>query len=331
MYTQEDLANAIAILSDADLEDNEIDQIDEIVICSGEEKQELEGIIDAEEEGGMSEDEADEAIAAIIVAHAEKKLEVFGLEIDLEEVGGEEYSGQGGDLISFSQAMGTTISDLIEQDYNNPTIGKQAIANATGLSLGDVDQIILGQVVPDQQTANNIAACFSATQDGEGYQQFVDLASNAIAEVAEFSSNGADSNKPSLATFQNTSEINTLRAEFGAIQQEKELGNSLRVLEKRADILVQSGRLEPWEKIKLFGNYSTQEDGVALFSAACEVNKTPIATQLDRVGFYLSFAEDRGQHANFMRPEDNFQVVPQEADPKATEYAEGFISRNPIV
>jgi len=137
MYTQNDLADAIAVLSDADLEDNEIDQVDELVIEFAKAKVAIESIMDAEEDGEMGEKEADAAIAQIITDSAEANLDVFDLEVELDE-----YAAPQNELISFSQALGGTVSNLIEAEYQTPIAGKQAIANATGLDGGQIDQML---------------------------------------------------------------------------------------------------------------------------------------------------------------------------------------------
>lgn len=324
-YTQEDLANAIAILCDADLEDQEIDQVDEMVICFAEEKLAVEAVMDAEADGEISEEEADAAIAQTITEHAEKRLEVFDLEIDLVEA--EEYSSGDNQLISFSQALGSTIGNLIAEDYQSPLAGKQAIASATGLSMTDVDRIILGQAVPDNETANSMTACFSATSQGAGFKEFMNLAASAQNEVAEFS-NTSDST--SIEVLQNSSEINSIKAEFNAYKAQQELGQTLRILEKQADNLVNNGNLTPWEKKKLFGETIDKEEGLALFSAACTANGVTTDTQVDRITYYLSVAEDRGQAIQFSHPEET-QIIEPTLDKQVEEDVDGFISRNGII
>lgn len=320
-YTQEDLANAIAVLSDADLDDHEIDQIDEIIIGFAEEKLNIEAILDAEQEGEIDEESADAMIAETITTHAEKRLQVFDLEIDLVEENYSNSSQQRGGQISFSQAMGATISNLINHDYKSPQSGKSAIASATGLSISDIDRIILGQAVPDTNTANAMTACFSATREEAGFKEFMSLASQAQQEVAQFS----NSNTP-VEVVQNSCEINSLKAEFNALKQQQELGNVLRSLEKQADSLVSNGNLTPWEKKKLFGETLDKEEGLALFSAACEANGVNTDTQLDRITYYLSVASDRGQVIQF----SSAQEIPIEEaiDPIKQQEADEYFKRN---
>ena len=326
-YTQEDLASAIALLSDADLEDNEIDQVDEIVIAFAEEKMAIEAIMDAEEDGEMSEEEADTAIAEIITTSAERRLEIFDLEIDLIEAP-ENYSNSTAETMTFSQAMGATISNLIAEDYNDPSLGKNAIANATGLSETDIDRLILGQAVPDTETANNLTACFSATKTDSGFKEFMNLAAMAQQEVAQFDS--SETSVPSVEVLQNSNEINTLKAEFNALKQKEELGHVLRNLEKKADNLISNGNLTPWEKRKLFGETTGKEEGMALFSAACAANGVSTDTQVDRITYYLSVAQDRGQAIQFSHPEPT-TTIDTTLDRETEEYTQGFINRNGII
>lgn len=326
MYTLEHLLKSLEIISHVDVEDNELDQIAEITICFAEEKLAIEQVMDAEEKGEMAEEEADAAIARIIAQHAEKRLQVFDLEIDLVEAP-EDYSGAGNETISFSQALGGTISNLIEADYSDPSLGKQAIANATGLSFGDVDRIILGQAVPNIDAANAMTACFSVTKDGQGFKEFMNLAANAQNEVAQFSNSPTQT---PIEVVQNSSEITSIKAELGALKQQKQLSFSLRSLEKTADNLVANGNLTPWEKKKLFGETLDKEEGLALFSATCAANEVTTDTQIDRITYYLSVASDRGQAIQFSHPEET-QIIEPTFDKAIEEDAQGFISRNGII
>lgn len=321
MYTQNDLADAIAVLSDADLEDNEIDQVDELVIEFAKAKVAIESIMDAEEDGEMGEKEADAAIAQIITDSAEANLDVFDLEVELDE-----YAAPQNELISFSQALGGTVSNLIEAEYQTPIAGKQAIANATGLDGGQIDQMLIGNLIPDNDTANSIAACFSATQSEEGFKEFMALAGNAMSEVAEFNNS---TNAP-VEVYQNSSEINQLKAEFSALKEQKELGEVLRVLDRQATDLVSEGYLTPFEKSKLFGEGIDREDGVVLFSSACSANNTAVDTQVDRIKYYLSVASERGQVVQFSQPQINDSYA-EVVDEVAETYAKDFINRNGII
>lgn len=325
MYTVEDLATAIAILSDADLEETKIDQIDEFVINCAEEKLALEQAMDAEQNQEMGEEETDAAIAQVILENAQNRLDIFDLEVELMGNEHDEYSATPGQTINFSQAMGMTLSNLIEAEYANPVEGKKAIAQATGLNLADVDNMILGQSVPDTETANNITACFSATQEEQGFKEFMSLAANAINEVAYFSQRKTPS--PSVEVLQNATEINQLKAEFNALKQQQELGDVLRGLDRQASLLVQEGRLTPFEKKKLFGETLDKEEGVALFSAACSANNVSAETQVDRITYYLSVAADRGEVIQFNEYQDVEPINQVEAQ-SASNYSNDYFKRN---
>lgn len=325
MFTQEDLANAIAILSDADLEDGEIDQVDELVINFAHTKEAIEAALDLEEAGEMPEEETDSAIAQIITDSAEVNLDIFDLEVELDDEP-ENYSANNDDIISFSQALGGTVANLIDAEYQDPFVGKQAIANSSGLSLDQVDDLIQGNLVPDNDTANSITACFSATKTDQGFKEFMDLAGNALNEVAQFSnSTGAP-----VEVFQNQSEINQLKAEFSALKEQKELSEAIRTLDNQATQLVSEGYLTPFEKTKLFGESIDREDGVVLFSAACSANNTLPDVQIDRIRYYLSIAAERGQVLHFSAPSDH-QEAQTPIDEGAANYADGFIDRNGII
>lgn len=322
MYTVEDLANAIAILSDADLKDTAIDQVDEFIINCAEEKLAIESAMDAEAAGEMGEEETDAAIAQIITEGAQNKLDIFDLEIHEAE----DYSANIGKTISFSQGMGMVLSNLIEAEYQTPAEGKKAIASATGLSMADVDRMILGEVVPDTDTANSITACFSATQEEQGFKEFMSLAANAINEVALNQNNAL----PQKEVIQNSSEINQLKAEFNALKQQQELGDVLRGLDRQASMLVQEGRLTPFEKKKLFGETLDKEEGVALFSAACSTNNVSPETQVDRITYYLSVAADRGEVIQFNQYQQE-EPLDQAEFQAAAEYSESYFKRNGFI
>lgn len=329
MYTVEDLANAIAVLSDADLEDPDIDQVDEFVIHAALQKAAIEQALDAEETGEISEEETDSILAQIITEGAEHNLDIFDLEIhQIEEEEEEEYSAGRGETVSFSQGVGMVLSNLIAEEYETPIAGKSAIAAATGLTIQEVDRMLLGEVVPDTDTANNITACFSATQEEQGFKEFMALAANAINEV---NLNQNQNATPGIEVLHNSSEISKLKAEFNALKQQQEIGEVLRALERKASLLVQEGRLMPFEKKKILGETLDKEEGVALFSAACAANQVLPETQIDRISYFLSVAEERGQIMMFGEYEQEPAPTNTPEHQAAAEYTDEYFKRNGFI
>ena len=340
MYTLEDLQAAIAIFSNVDVSDPDIDQIDELIINAANKVVAVDKILDAHEAGEIELEYAHVAIAEIITESAEADLDVFDLEIDLEQVE-EGYSNPNDETISFSQALGGTISNLIEREYANPVEGIKAIASVTGLDNSQINQIITGELVPETETANSIAACFSATSDGQGYQEFMGLSKNALDEVVQFSSPDpqivpvadpvTNGDLPLLNQVQRASSIKNkvdkLEAEFSAIAQQKELGDALRVLKKDADVLVSNGQMTPHEKTILFGKYEDDSDSLALFTAACAANNTPVATQVDRIRYTIDMAKQRNADARFSSDRHDDYIVEVNDDDFTNEY----VSRNGII
>jgi hypothetical protein len=212
--------------------------------------------------------------------------------------------------------------------------------------------MILGEVVPDTDAANSITSCFSATQKEQGFKEFMSLAANAINEVAlnqharpkgyrfaygissGFPSISAHQNQgdsaPTRAVIQNSSEINQLKAEFNALKHQQELGDVLRGLDRKAMLLVQEGRLTPFEKKKLFGETLDKEEGVALFSAACSANNVSPETQVDRITYYLSVAADRGEVIQFNQYQEPEPVDRAEFQ-AAAEYSQDYFKRNGFI
>lgn len=319
MYTLEDLQAAIAVLTNVDLQDPDIDQIDELIINAASKIVAADEVLDAHEAGEITEEEAHTAIAQLITDSAEADLDVFDLEIDLEQVEEEEGYSAGNEVISFSQALGGTISNLIATEYDRPIDGKKAIADATGLDLSDINQMIIGSVVPDTDTASNIAACFSATSTEAGFKEFMNLSGSALSEVAEFSSTSSPVLDP---------RVNQIEAEFSAIKEERELEDVLRSLNKDADNLVSTGQMTPHEKNLLFGKYEDAKEGLALFTAACAANNTPIDTQVDRIRHSISMASQRNADARFSSDRhDDFILEVGDND----NFTEEYVARNGII
>lgn len=314
------LEQAIAYLSDADLEDNEIDQVDEFVICCAQQKMGIEEIMDAEEDGEIDPEEADAAIAQIITEGAQRHLDIFDLEIEPIEMGADTS-----EYISFSQATGNVLAGLIEQEYQTPQDGIAAIMGATGLEQNEVQSIISGQSVPDTSTASAIASVFDTLQQDNEFKQWIDLTSNAYSETTQAQPEGST---PELVAM--SAELDRVKADFAAQQQQMDLAQSLRVLERQASDLVAEGCLTPYEKKQLFGNEAEKEDSVALFSQVCLTNNVPTSTQLDRVQYYLHVAQGRGQVVQFgeTQDEDSYEAV---EDHSAQEYASEFAKRNGII
>ncbi len=285
------LEEAIAILSI----DSVNEEVDDFVISCAKAKAQLEEVIEAEDAGEMDDEETDQAIAAILIEHSEETIEIFDLEIEPAE-----YSESNNYVASFREGLSSVLAGLIAEEYENPEDGIADIAEATGADIKTIEEIISGDAVPDLVMGQQIAEVFDSLQDDNAYKEWNGLVSQAYGEVAQEVSTSTPvevmenpETQEALATM--SAQQNNLIAEFNQMKSQAQLAEELRILDQQASDLVDQGIITPYEKTELLGNFSDVEDGIALFSQACQLANTPPAVQLDRIKYYLHTKQRTGQ------------------------------------
>lgn len=284
------LQEAIAILSI----DSPNGEIDDFVICCAKAKLELEEVIEAEDAGQIDDEEADEMIGEVLMAHAEKLMDVFDIEPNEEA----EYAESNNYVASFSEGLGQVLAGLISEEYENPQDGIADVAEATGSDTETIEGIIAGDLVPDLTMGQQIAEVFDSLKEDEAYKEWNGLVSQAYGEAAQeinIPSESGENPETQQALATMSAQQNNLIAEFNQMKSQAELAEELRILDKQAADLVEQGIITPHEKSELLGNFSDAEDGIALFSQACQLTNTPPTVQLDRIKYYLHTKQRTGQ------------------------------------
>lgn len=328
------------------VEDSPNEEIDELKISFAEQVLAIEEAIESEDDGTMSAEEADAAIAQVIAETAQEQLDIFELEIEPVEM-----SAYPPDMASFSSGFASVLNNLIETEYQTfgDAIGR--LSDLTGLEQDLIVGMTEGSVVPDLETANAMTSAFDIlTNNDDAYKQWNDLASRAYGEAmhdgseryylgdendlveeededeAESVVNNTYEYDRALASL--SAENNRLQAEFGQMQTKQELEERLRVLEKQANSAVADGYLTPYERQLLLGSQDERQDTVALFSASCEQLGVPYETQLDRIKFYLHVASQRGDVSMFSQLSTEGYVEDEAVQAEDMQYAQEYFDRH---
>ena len=256
--------------------------------------------LDQEDGDVLPEDEVDDTVAESIEDMASTLYQIFGIDVEENRMSEEEMmeaSRYMGGVASFSQGFGSVLSAILQQRFETVDDGISLISEITGLENYEVPGLLDGSVVIDPETASELANAFRL--DGGEFNEFVNLANQAYLETEgalDGSYNLGDITAEPVATM--SADVQ-LRAEFEALKEQTAIGETLRAIERQCDQLVSGGVLTTHERRLLIGDFETNQDRVAQFSAACGTMNVPPGQQLDRIQWYLFIANQRGPIAQF--------------------------------
>jgi hypothetical protein len=240
--------------------------------------------LEMEDSGQADSDDVDATIAQAIEDNAEAALDVFDLEIEVEFE----------DVNSAGANFGEALSVILEDEYENPGDGIEDIAEITGVTPEEVQAYMMGKAAPSPDVCRMIADHY-LSDDPNAHQQFCMLGMEAY-EAAMADNGMGEYSAMDTADVQMSAELSDLRAEFSAIQTEREVGSRLRELEKIADGLQDRMILTPAERNSLLrsAEFSKDQDSVAAFSQFCFGNGVNPHTYLDNVEFCLNWKAQTG-------------------------------------
>lgn len=147
----------------------------------------LKEIVDRAADGEIREDDANLAIAQAIKDHAQAQLDIFDLEIEVEldekmaEMSSPEKMEQ---FNSNTEVLRVILAAAIALDYEDPSIGIMAAAEASGLEPGQIQGIIDMKFTPDLPTGQAMAMAFpSLTSDPEAMADWMNVVEAAYSEA----------------------------------------------------------------------------------------------------------------------------------------------------
>ncbi|ARV58068.1 hypothetical protein BZZ01_04945 [Nostocales cyanobacterium HT-58-2] len=235
-------------------------------------------LLEVEEQGQADSDSVDATIGQAIEDHAENQLEIFGLEIEVDVDPGVDAP--------FAAQLGSAIAEIINSNYEDADEGIAELSQVAGMSPEEVVSCISGQAIPTVQSCEVIANEYLA-DDEEAYQTFLLIAQDAHAESGY---------EEEPETSEMSAEVEQLRAEFSVMQEQQEVGQRLRHLEKLGTNLLNENILTPAEHATLFGSDAFREDpdSVSVFCEFCAANNTSPHNYLDNVEFCLNWKSQCG-------------------------------------
>jgi hypothetical protein len=255
-------------------------------------------LLEGEETGEYDEDSVDISIVQAVDDAATNQLAIFDMEYEVEIDEGNDMGdmpmdaemSSSGQYASFSQGYGEILAGLIERTYENPQHGITDVASAGGLSPADVQGAIRGELAFDPDTNSAIAQVFDLNQ--QQHNEFVQLGNQAYNEIISQS-------QPAAAQMSGAVD-HELRAEFAQQRNEKEIGQALKDLERRANAAFDRGVITPTEHYQLAGGLiEERDDRVAAFSAFCHQAQVDPWVQVYASNHTLNFLEQRGPVMEF--------------------------------
>lgn len=290
--------------------------------------------LEGEGAGEYGSDDVDTSIVQAVDDHATNQLEIFDLELEVEIEEGEEGDdididtgaemSSGSQYASFSQAHGDIMASLIEQQYKKSRDGIADIATVAGVTESDVLGAIRGEVAFEPSTNIAIAGIFDSLRTNpQAHQEFVQLGTQAYNEIIQQQA------QPQAAQMSAAPAVDhELRAVFAAQQQEKEIGQSLKELEYRANAAFDAGLITPWQHYHLVGGLiEDREDRVAMFSQYCESTaKVEPETYLYAANFALNLLERSGMDERLKEQADSAPL--SNATAEELEFEKNYRLRN---
>ncbi len=314
MLTQEQIAEELA----SPPEYEEIQNLDENYAVF---RKTIRELLQIEEQGQADSESIDATIGQAIEDHAENQLEIFDLEIEVDVDPGVDAP--------YAAQLGAAIAEIINSTYDNADEGIAELSQVAGMTPEEVIACVSGQAIPSIESCEAIANEYLA-DDEEAYQEFMLIAQDAHLEAGLSYQVEEEPEKGDYSS----AEVEQLRAEFSAMQEQQEVGQRLRHLEKVGFHLLNDNILTPAEHATLFGSDAFREDpdSVTAFCEFCAANNTSPHAYLDNVEFCLNWKSQCGPSnysAFFNEMADEQLELPEVAESKQRQaFVQEYRSRN---
>jgi hypothetical protein len=289
-------------------------------------------LLEGEESGEYDEDSVDVSIVQAVDDSATNQLAIFDMEMEVEIGEGDDdmfddvaemsANRRGSQYASFSHTQGEIMATLIEQQYQNSRDGVADIATVAGVTESDVLGAIRGEIAFEPSTNIAIANLFDSLKSNpQAHREFIQLGTQAYNEILQQA-------QPQTAQMSAPTVDHELRAVFAEQQREKEIGQSLKELEYRANAAFDAGLITPWQRYHLVGGLiEDREDRVAMFSQYCESTaKVEPETYLYAANFALNLLERSGKDERLKEQSDSSPLA--NATAEELEFEKNYRLRN---
>lgn len=262
-----------------------IAQLDGIYVST---RRAIVNVIEAEDEGVIDSDTAEEALEDILSKQVDLQTEVLQMEIPelIEEL--EQTEEEGTPIETF----GDGFAMMLAEEYDSIQSGLNTISGHTGIDQQTLIAYLNDQMVPDPNTAAAITSCFEMCQENpELIDQMAMIAGDQMAETAEYAAN-----QNQIAQF--AYERQAFAQERAEFARQGQIQQRLKAIERMADDLYNNNYITPDQRRRIMPQ-GLEADDRAEFSAFFAQTATKIGTTpeqyLDCIEFTLNFLQDGGQ------------------------------------
>jgi hypothetical protein len=263
-------------------------------------------INELEKEGQLSSEEAEDSRLVTREEYRAALEEMADDEEDNDEEEDADYE-HGGNLAEFHAGsnFGAALVEVVNE-YENPEDVFVELSERTGYEPEDLLGLVTGENFPDDDLATQIATALDL--DDESAEVMLGLAALDRGEfVDDYEEEEEEDERDAeyRAAFSALAQRNKqLEAEFAAAQEERELNDLLIGQQLRAQEGVSEGWLPPAIFRAEFGDFATDSDRVATFSAVCNGNNVDSETEIYAREKMLAAFERMGPIVNFGRIAD---------------------------
>lgn len=261
----------------------------------------MDRIEDAIEDEEITEEDA-EALEDQANADYDERLEALEAAYEAGEIESEEDEDDadyayGTDLATFAAAAeveeDSTASIILalaeETGYEDVESLIVDLSNAVGITDRQVVELLSGEAVPDAELAEAIAEAFGL--DDEGTESFVNLAE---VEADEGEDDEEDEDEEGADYSRHNDRLAELEAQVAEFQTTGAISNRLIEIERTARLGVEQGWLPPIARDAILGNFEMHEDRVASFSQVCDANQVTPDVELYAIEKQLAVFEQMG-------------------------------------
>jgi hypothetical protein len=277
--------------------------------------------------GEISQEDGEILAAQAIAEHRQILEEMLGIELEEEDDEDDEegYDDETADYsfnrrfaqFSAQAPVAATILQLAEADgYEDVEDLINDISAYTGLDVNDVEGILDGSLVPDEELAATIADGFNL--DDEDYGIFLQIAEEAAAGADpedDDEDTEAEVNYSRFARNQNYQDrkIQQLQSQLAEFSEQLQVSDALVELDAQGRRGLEEGWLPPVAYNTILGDFETPNDRFAAFSQVCGEESVSQEVELYSIRKQLEVFEACGPLVQFGAMVEE-PITPREAE-----------------
>lgn len=278
-------------------------------------------VMEAEEDGLINQDTADEAIRDLVATQVELQTEI--LDFPLEELGDDLEAIQATGYPA--QSFGEALTALIAAESGDFDDAIAQISANTGIDPEIIADYCNGDDVPTGEDAEAIGLCFRCChEDPDALDHLIDLAQLEGSEMEDIADMGRQS-------AQLSAEFAALRNERTQMSERADLQHRIKAAEKMADEMLAASYISPAERRELLPIDLAPDDRAdftAFFSMSAEAMGVSPSSYMDCIEFTMQFLAKRGKVQPTLLTDFSLYQEPEPANREEEDYLASYRSKH---